>query len=424
MDKNFDAVQRGRSRQKNATPRKQHKNGNQVYRGLIAEKSRRFRSCSRRCSVIAVGGTSCIALALQEPNGKERREQARTEPDAEADESEGETDVDAPPDPSCDAVDRKSSIPHSFLDATGSDATGGGKVFCASGTCGPSLSTEDTRAASASQSVAEAENAPSPTTPKLEAAPGAAPGAAASPLGGDAASASAAEGQAASAAANEGKDASASPEYEKAAEEGVVGDGYCKPPATVVSSHSGGNDEFYYSEIPFDTLNREKKLSAVATGSIFGHVDVLKALQTESFYAVLSGEFACLNLGKYESKTCAQMNAPSTECYDQEINGVKSILAGGKAGGSWYVWANPSSESGKNVDFWREEKVPCNTEKHRDTSVAVHNVPLAATDPKKFFEEHWPQEAIKDGKLKKGFCKLELDTANNCKKPICVEENH
>ncbi|CAD7971914.1 unnamed protein product [Amoebophrya sp. A25] len=111
MDGNCDAPQRGRSRQKPRSGRKQ-KSGGQVSRGLIAEKSRRFRSCSRRCSAIAVGATSRIAIALQEPQTKGRARQRPTKMEVEVN-SQGETDVETSSETSFDLV--ASNGPASFL---------------------------------------------------------------------------------------------------------------------------------------------------------------------------------------------------------------------------------------------------------------------------------------------------------------------
>ncbi|CAD7972712.1 unnamed protein product, partial [Amoebophrya sp. A25] len=58
---NLEGTLRGRSRQKTPSRRKQ-KSLNHVSRGVVAEKARRFRSCSRRSSIISIGATSRLAL--------------------------------------------------------------------------------------------------------------------------------------------------------------------------------------------------------------------------------------------------------------------------------------------------------------------------------------------------------------------------
>ncbi|CAD7930877.1 unnamed protein product [Amoebophrya sp. A25] len=113
-DEDAFAESRGRSRAKSTTCRKQ-KSCSHVSRGVVAEKARRVRSCSRRCSVIAVGLASRLAIALhQDPKKHGTKIPAWTQADL-SDVEEADTDVEVTGDASYVVVDSSGPASASYL---------------------------------------------------------------------------------------------------------------------------------------------------------------------------------------------------------------------------------------------------------------------------------------------------------------------
>ncbi|CAD7971918.1 unnamed protein product [Amoebophrya sp. A25] len=433
---NIDDALRGgsrRSRRKTTTRRKQNR-GNYVSRGVIAENSRRFRSCSRRSSVVAVGFTSRIALALQEPDVRKSGKQTRMDADAESEGDTDTSDVDVADDASCELVDHgKGCFPHSFLDAASSDETrGAGRgppaVHIAAACCSPSPPTNSAgQAASASQPTTDAGASDAQrSAANAQGTTQSAKGASAAPLPSAArveqqpVPQSAEEKAASEAMANTeesgalplGPAAEATEQKIKEKDE----DGWCAPPNYTVSEHTSGRDEYYDR----DELTDDEKWSIAMIGG--NHFD-------EYGWGPASPVLStCVNFNpgvNYEALKCNQVFQGATEatnCEDKPLKANVNALVvtdphRGPTQFQRFVW---KKQEQPGEMFWRVGGA-CNTGASTETGRArVHET--AVTDPEHFFEGLGSRPGVSVEAFERGICVEDGDKSKTpaCKMAKCV----